>query len=64
MNVLEKFNIVPLDQLPGNGLPENKSDSHLPLVRIGLCAFFSGLIIYSVFLKIKENQEKFDTQQN
>lgn len=43
MDFLKKYNIIPLDQLPGNNLPPvPKKESLLPII-----LFVTGIVIFS-----------------
>jgi hypothetical protein len=46
MNVLEKFNIVPLSQLPKNNLSGQKNDFILPMIIIGVGMIVVGIYVY------------------
>ena len=57
MDVLEKFNIVPLSQLPKNNLPGQKNDYILPMIIIGVGMLVVGIYVYE---KHKSNRERKD----
>lgn len=60
MNVIEKFNIIPLNQLPENQFNKGKEGSVLPILLIGLGVIVTGCVLYCI--KIKETQEREKTQ--
>ncbi len=56
MNVIEKFNIIPLNQLPENQFNKGKEVSALPILLIGLGVIVTGFVLYHI--KMKETQER------
>jgi hypothetical protein len=55
MNVLEKFNIIPLSQLPKNNLPSQKNDLILPMIILGVGILIVGIYVYE---KHKKNEKE------
>lgn len=58
MNPLEKFNIIPLDQLSKTTQVNNSNNSILPKILIGVIVFGAGLFIYHQVIKAKEKTEE------
>ena len=55
MNVLEKFNIIPLSQLPKNNLPSQQNDLILPMIILGVGILIVGIYVYE---KHKKNEKE------
>jgi hypothetical protein len=59
MDFLKKYNIIPLDQLPGNNLPPvPKKDSILPIILTVTGIVIFGAIAYHYYRKnrVEENE--------
>lgn len=46
MDVLDKYNIVPLNQLPKNSQQGRKNDFILPMILLGAGIFLVGIYVY------------------
>lgn len=57
MDVLDKYNIVPLNQLPKNSQQGRKNDFILPMILLGAGIFLVGIYVYK---KHKDYRERRD----
>lgn len=60
MNVLDKFGIVPLNQRPTSNIPENKADSILPIILLGVGIFIVGVFFHEEYKKNLEKEKNLD----
>ncbi len=58
MNTLEKFNIIPLDQLSKTTQVNNPNNSILPKILIGVVIIGAGLFIYHQVKKVNVQTEE------